>query len=127
MSTTHPPGAHRCTHCHRPFPTPHLRSLHHARHHAPKELTPAEAHAVEEALERESRALHEVRRHLRAGLVSLPVLLVAFASLVITAYSGSSPALAFLLVPGLTAFAALFYGMTYAFGARDGPERASEP
>lgn len=106
------PDPVHCQHCGEGFQEPRDLALHRGRRHADA-ISEAERAIFEEAVDDEQAWLGSFRRHLVAGLATLPVLLT-YAMVVITGYVYEvNPAMMWLPVPGILGFTVLTYAMTY--------------
>lgn len=101
-----------CDRCSEGFREERDLALHRGRLHE-EALTKPEAAAFEEALLAEERWLARFRRHVRAGLFTLPILLL-YGLVVVAglAYRARSTFL-WLPLPGILGFSALTYYMSY--------------
>ncbi len=101
-----------CRICQEAFLEPAHLALHRGRAH-PDELEAGEQAAYDVALAEEQAWLDTFRRHTRAALAALPVLLLYGLLIVAAIEYGVNPAMAALPAPGAFVFFALIYYLAY--------------
>jgi len=102
----------RCSRCEEGFRQARDLALHRGRVHA-QDLDESEQASFEVALDEEAAWLDGFRRHVRAGLATLPVFLV-YAIVAVSGYIYRASEMFIVLpLPGILGFAALTYYMAY--------------
>lgn len=101
-----------CRHCGDPFLRPAYLDLHVGRAH-PATLSGDEREAYEKALAEEDAWLAEFQRHVKGGLVALPIVVTYLLIILTLEISGLGFAWGLLLLPGVAAFAVMAYVLTY--------------
>lgn len=103
---------HVCPVCERPFARPAYRDLHLGRRH-PEALDADQQRAFQAAIEEESAWMTRFRRHVRAALAALVVMLVYGKLVVLATILEANPGMLILPAPGILAFAMLVYALVY--------------
>lgn len=102
-----------CPYCGTVFLRRHYLAMHLGKRHAVS-LSQAEAEAYHAALDAEETVFVDLRRHVKASLVVLPLILFYFWALVALAQAGGNVAFGFMPLPGVVGFAALVYYMVWS-------------
>lgn len=107
-----------CENCGEDFRHPRDLALHRGRRHE-TELTEPQRAQFELALEEERRWLARFRRHVRSGLVTLPILLV-YGVVVVAGFAyRARPTFLLLPLPGILGFAGLTYYLSFRHQSGD--------